>query len=230
METISSRDSATGYNYIAFFDLDRTIIKAVSGKALVRGAIRKGLFSPSDLFNAFYLSLAYKLNIRDPLKIMDEMTGWVKGMAEKTMNDLCSEVFDKVLLPSVYSQARSEIKFHKNNYAKVVILSSALTRICREVAINLEMDDIICSDLEVINGNLTGHTIGLLCFGEEKKLRLGEYCEKNNSKPADSWYYGDSISDLPALSIVGHPVCINPDNRLRRAAGKRGWRILHWNH
>jgi putative phosphoserine phosphatase/1-acylglycerol-3-phosphate O-acyltransferase len=228
MENISSRDSATSYSYIAFFDLDRTITKAVSGKALARGAIRLGLFSLSDIFNAFYLSLVYKLNLRDPLKIMDEMTRWVKGMEEKTMDGLCSEVFLKVLLPSVYSEARSEIKFHIKKSAKVVILSSALTQICREIAIKLDMDDIICSGLEVINGKLTGNTIGRLCFGEEKKLRLIEYCEKNNTNPADSWYYGDSISDLPALSIVGNPVCVNPDNKLRRAAGKRGWRILHW--
>ena len=156
------------------------------------------------------------------------MMKWVKGMAEKTMIDLCSEVFSDVLLPSVHPEARSEIKFHKDKNAKVVILSSALTPVCNEMAKNLGMDDIICSDLEVKDGFLTGRPRGRLCFGEEKLVRLKEYCERNNSKTSDAWCYGDSISDLPALSSVGNPVCINPDSKLKKAAKKRGWKILNW--
>jgi putative phosphoserine phosphatase/1-acylglycerol-3-phosphate O-acyltransferase len=229
METIFSKDSNAGKNYIAFFDLDRTITKAISGNALARYAFRKGLMKHSDLAYAIYLSMLYKLGLKDPLKIMDEMVTWVEGIPEKTMIDLCSEVFCEVLLPSVNMEARSEIRIHKEKNAKVVILSSSLTPVCQEVARNLEMDDIICSDLEVKNGYLTGHPSGRLCFGEEKAVRLIEYCEKNNINPRYSWYYGDSISDLPALSSVGNPVCINPDKKLEKEAHKRGWKTLNWN-
>jgi len=92
------------------------------------------------------------------------------------------------------------------------------------------MDDIICSDIEVKNGYLTGRPRGRLCFGEEKKSRLREYCEKNNTKTSDAWYYGDSISDLPALSSVGNPLCVNPDKKLKKAAHKRGWKTLRWHN
>ena len=228
METIFSKESNTGKTYIAFFDLDRTITKAISGSELARVAYRKGLMTRSALAYAFYLSLVYKLNLKDPLKIIDKMVTWVKGMSENTMFDLCFEVFRDVLLPSVYPEARSEIKSHKEKYAKVVILSSALTQICQEMAKNLRIDDIICSDLEVNNGYLTGHLNGRLCFGEEKMIRLKKYCEINNTKQSDAWYYGDSYSDLPVLSIVGNPVCVNPDRKLKKEALKRGWKILFW--
>ena len=228
METIFSKESNIVKNYIAFFDLDRTITKAISGSELARVAFRNGLMTRSALAYAFYLSLVYKLNLKDPLKIIDKMVTWVEGMSENTMFDLCFEVFRDVLLPSVYPEARSEIKSHKEKYAKVVILSSALTQICQEMAKNLRIDDIICSDLEVNNGYLTGHLRGRLCFGEEKMIRLKEYCEINNTKPSDAWYYGDSYSDLPVLSIVGNPVCVNPDRMLKKEALKRGWKILLW--
>lgn len=228
MEIIFSKDSNSGNSHIAFFDLDRTITKAISGKALARVAIKNGLMTRSDLFNAVYLSLAYKLNLKDPLEIMDKMTLWVKGMAERTLIDLCAEVCSDVLMPSVYAEARSEIRFHKDKNAKVVILSSALTPICLEIAKNLEIDDIICSDLEVKDGYLTGLPLGRLCFGAEKKVRLKDYCKKNNFKTSDAWYYGDSIADLAALDAVGNPVCINPDWKLKRVAHKRNWKILHW--
>lgn len=97
-----------------------------------------------------------------------------------------------------------------------------------QVADHLGMDDIICSDLEVTNGYLTGKTIGHLCFGEEKKIRLIKYCEINNTNPSDAWYYGDSIADLPVLLSAGNPICINPDKKLKKEAHKRGWKVLAW--
>ena len=42
----------------------------------------------------------------------------------------------------------------------------------------------------------------------------------------DSWFYSDSHNDLPLLSIVDHPVAVNPDDILRREAQQRGWQIL----
>ena len=45
---------------------------------------------------------------------------------------------------------------------------------------------------------------------------------------ADCHAYGDSISDLPLLELVGHPVAVNADFRLAREARRRGWLTLHW--
>jgi HAD superfamily hydrolase (TIGR01490 family) len=228
METIFSQDRNTQKNYIAFFDLDQTITRSISGRALARGAYRKGLLTHWDLINAIFLSLEFRLKLKDPSRIIDEMVSWVKGIPENSIVDLCSEVLQKVLLPSVYKEAVSEIEFHKAKNAKVVLLSSALTTVCQEMAIHLNIDDIICSELEVRNGYLTGRPIGHICYGEEKSIRLLEYCKKNNSSPSDAWYYGDSISDLHALNAVGNPVCVNPDKKLNKAAIKRGWKVLSW--
>jgi HAD superfamily hydrolase (TIGR01490 family) len=228
METIFSQDRNTQKNYIAFFDLDQTITRSISGRALARGAYRKGLLTHWDFINAVFLSLEFRLKLKDPSKIIDEMVSWVKGIPENSIVDLCSEVLQKVLLPSVYKEAVSEIEFHKSKNANVVLLSSALTTVCQEMAIHLNIDDIICSELEVKNGYLTGRPIGHICYGEEKSIRLLEYCKRNNSSPSDAWYYGDSISDLQALNAVGNPVCVNPDKKLKKAAIKRGWKVLSW--
>jgi putative phosphoserine phosphatase/1-acylglycerol-3-phosphate O-acyltransferase len=227
MEITSSKNNNIK-NYIVFFDLDRTITKAVSGRALARAAFRKKLMSRSDLVNALYVSIVHRLNLMDPVKLIDKMVRWVKGIPEKILSDLCSDVVNKALLPSVHPEVKPEIKFHKERNAKVVILSSSLVPICREIAAYLEIDDIICSDLEVIDGSCTGRTTGPVCFGKEKVVRLKEYCERNNHSLEKTWYYGDSISDLPALSIVGNPVCINPDRKLLRIARRKGWRINYW--
>ncbi|MDH5313306.1 MAG: HAD-IB family hydrolase, partial [Actinomycetota bacterium] len=40
-----------------------------------------------------------------------------------------------------------------------------------------------------------------------------------------SYAYSDSITDLPMLSVVGHPVAVNPDRDLRRESEERGWQV-----
>jgi HAD superfamily hydrolase (TIGR01490 family) len=228
METIFSKDRNIPINYIAFFDLDLTITKAISGRALARGAYRKGLLKYGDLIKAIILSLDFRFKLKDPAKIIDKMVSWVKGIPENSMVEMCSEVFHEVLLPSVYKEVITEIEFHKVKNAKVVILSSALTTICQEMSKNLNMDDIICSELEVKDGYMTGRPVGHICYGQEKSIRLLAYCEKNNSLPSNAWFYSDSISDLPALNAVGNPVCVNPDKKLKKTAIRRGWKVLTW--
>jgi len=183
-----------------------------------------------SLLRALLLSVLYKLRLSDPLAAIDQMTTWTKGMDENVFNDLCNEALNELLIPSVYNEARNEILLHKAKNARVVILSSALTLVCREMVKNLGMDDYIGTDMEIKDKTLTGVTAGALCYGSEKAVRLRKYCETNNTSPSLAWYYGDSYSDLEVLSAVGNPVCINPDSSLRKAAMQKGWKIVRWRH
>jgi HAD superfamily hydrolase (TIGR01490 family) len=228
MGTISSKNNTKGKSYIAFFDLDDTLIRANSGKLLVRGAYEKGMMSLPDLIKAIWMSFLYKFRLMDSEKIIAGMLKWLAGMSEKKVSDLSSEVFEKYILHAIPEEARSEIKMHKDKNAAVVILSSALYPVCQVVADHLEVDDVICTHIETEGGRYTGRTAGKLCFGNEKVSRLKEYCEKNNSKVEQAWYYGDSFSDFSVLQIVGNPVCVNPDKKLQKAANKNSWKIYLW--
>jgi HAD superfamily hydrolase (TIGR01490 family) len=228
METTFSNVSISGKKYIAFFDLDRTIISSNSGKTLIQYSFKNGLMTTIALLKGIYLSMVYRFKLRDTAKIITSMVKWMKGLSEARVAQLSLEIFDGHILKSIRREVKSEISFHKSRGALVVILSSAILPICRNVAGYLEMDDVICSKLEIINGVYTGRADGPLCFGEEKVSRLIDYCKTNGMNSSDSWYYGDSISDLAVLSFVGNPVCINPDKKLKKEAHKRGWKTLTW--
>jgi HAD superfamily hydrolase (TIGR01490 family) len=208
--------------------MDRTITKAVSGNVLALTAWRKGLMSNTDMLHALWLLLGYKLSVKAAQNIIYDMAGWVKGIPEKILNDLSVEITHKTLLPAVYPDAISEIRMHSEKKARTVILSSSPVPVCREMAKATGIDDIICSELEVKDGILTGRSVRPLCFGPEKVIRMKEYCEINNTDPGICWYYGDSIDDFPALSIAGFPVCINPDKKLSKKAREKGWKIYSW--
>jgi phosphoserine phosphatase len=86
----------------------------------------------------------------------------------------------------------------------------------------------VCTELEVSGEKLTGRSAGPICFGPVKAIKMKEYCDKHHSTPSECWYYGDSLSDLPALETAGNPVCINPSWKLRKIASRRTWDTRRW--
>ena len=41
-----------------------------------------------------------------------------------------------------------------------------------------------------------------------------------------SWFYSDSRNDIPLMSVVTHPVAVNPDELLRAHAEAHGWPVM----
>jgi HAD superfamily hydrolase (TIGR01490 family) len=212
--------------YIAFFDLDRTIISLNSGSVLVREAYKSGFMSTANLLKAIYLSVLYKFNLRDTSGIISAMGKWLKGRTVNEVDHLSEQIVNSHLLGAVRPEIFSEIELHKANNAEIVILSSVIIQICKPLACRLGVDNQICTTMEVIDGIFTGLPEGKFCFDEEKRIRLIEYCKEKNYKPGEAFYYGDSIADFPALEVVGNPVCVSPDRKLALIARKRKWRIL----
>jgi putative phosphoserine phosphatase / 1-acylglycerol-3-phosphate O-acyltransferase len=215
-------------HYIAFFDVDGTLINGNSGKSLVRTGYKKGMISTKNFIHALFLSLLFRFHLRKPARIIDGMAAWLEGLSEDTVKKLSEEVFLSSLYPAIRPEIYAEINYHKERNASVVILSSAIQFVCLPLAKHLAMDDVLCSELEVREGKFTGRFAGNLCYGGEKVIRLKDYCEKMNSSPKKAYYYGDSISDFEALNSVGNPVCVNPDKKLAKAATKKHWIIHEW--
>jgi HAD superfamily hydrolase (TIGR01490 family) len=214
--------------YIVFLDLDRTITSINSGYALVRTARSKKLIGLIDIGNAVFLSFIYKMRLLPDEKIIILMGRWLRGIKPQFLSVVAAEASEKFLIGSVYKEVYEEIILHKTNNAELAILSSAVTDICKPLARHLGIDHIICTDMEIKNGELTGFPDGNYCFGEEKKRLIIAFCEGRGFERSQAFYYADSYSDLHALETVGNPVCINPDRRLRKEAVKRNWQIKKW--
>jgi putative phosphoserine phosphatase / 1-acylglycerol-3-phosphate O-acyltransferase len=214
--------------YVAFFDVDGTLIHGNSGKSLIKSGYKNGVISTRNFIHALYLSMLFKFNLRNPVRIMDGMAFWLKGLSEDTVKKLSEEVFFNAISHAIRPEIYAEIQVHKERNARVVILSSAVQFVCLPLAKHLAMDDVICSELEVREGTFTGRFAGNLCYGDEKVDRLKVYCKQMNCSPEKAYYYADSISDLQALDSVGYPVCVNPDKKLAKAATARHWVIHEW--
>jgi len=228
MEITSSNYNIAQKKHIAFFDLDRTILDTNSGNMIIQRAYKHRLLGLQDILKGLYYAGLYRLHLRDTQSIIDSLAAWIKGVSEKDFIRLTNEVFNEYLAHSIHKEVPAELEYHRSMGGKIVLLSSAVFPLASLFTEYLKMDDILCSRLECLDGIYTGRPEGKLCFREEKLNQLLAYCEKNQVNPLDSWYYADSIADLPALNAVGFPICINPDKKLRKIAKVKHWKILKW--
>lgn len=212
--------------YVAFFDLDHTILRGNSATYLVEMARQKGIMTPGRYRQAVFLSMIYKLRIGDPVRMIDRMLSWVNGLAIPTVEDLCREIFLQYLKGSIRPEILDTMEDHRKNRGSVVLLSSATSFICAPVSDYLGMDDVICTRLESKNGILTGHTLGKLVYGTEKRDRMLSFCREKKLDPAEAFYYGDSYTDLHVMKAVGRPVAVSPDRRLHKLATSSSWPVL----
>jgi HAD superfamily hydrolase (TIGR01490 family) len=214
------------FSFTAFYDLDHTILDGNSATHLVLEARKRGIMSDKQYRHAVWLSILYKLNIGDPTRMINRMLSWLKGLKESDIIELADEIFHNTIKQTIRPGILDTINEHRANKGAVVLLSSATSPICRPVTQYMEMDGMICTQLESSHGLLTGHTSGKLVYGPEKKVRMLAYCREKDSDPRKAWYYGDSYTDRFVMEAVGNPVVVSPDKRLLKIAQKRNWTIL----
>ncbi len=156
------------------------------------------------------------------------MAMWMAGLPEVALERLVKDIFEKHLISAIRPEIIEEIEYHKKNNAEVVILSATLPAMCKLFSAYFRLANFICSELEIVDEKFTGRPIGQFCFGDEKRVRLDQYCREHNYNQEDAYYYADAISDLSALNVVGHPVCVNPDKRLAQCALDKVWPVYNW--
>ena len=79
---------------------------------------------------------------------------------------------------------------------------------------------------QVVDGRYTGRLAGPFCYGAGKADVLRALAAEHGYDLDSSYAYSDSVSDLPMLELVGHPVAVNPEAELRAVAAERGWPVV----
>jgi HAD superfamily hydrolase (TIGR01490 family) len=210
----------------AFFDLDKTIISRSSSLALSRPLYRAGMVSRGQLLRGAYAQLVYLLVGADEHKMerlkegMLQLTkGWDRAQVERLVQDVILEVID----PYVYQEALDLIALHHSEGRSIYVVSSSPEEVVRPLARHFGVAGVIATRAAVgDDGRYTG-LLEFYAYGVEKAGAMRELADRAGLDLAGSYAYSDSITDLPMLEAVGHPVAVNPDKELRRLAEERGW-------
>lgn len=150
-----------------------------------------------------------------------------KGESEDRLRYLSEELFQDVLKPAIFPGALELLKKSRSLGLRQVIVTGALDIMVHQLVRYLGADDYVANRLEFVNGVATGRLLPPVMASATKASWIRTYAEREGINLSDSYAYTDSMSDLPMLSVVGHPAAVNPDMRLRATALHHDWPILN---
>jgi HAD superfamily hydrolase (TIGR01490 family) len=212
----------------AFFDLDKTIVSRSSSLALGRPLYRAGMVSRGQLMRGAYAQLVYLLIGADEERMerlkegMLQLTkGWDRGQVERLVQDVMLEVID----PFVYQEALDLIAEHRAAGRHIYIVSSSPEEVVRPLARHFGVSGVIATRAQVGPDNRYTGELEFYAYGRQKADAIRAMAERSGVELKHSYAYTDSITDVPMLEAVGHPVAVNPDRELRHLAEERGWEI-----
>jgi len=211
----------------AFFDLDKTVIAKSSTLAFGKPFYQGGLVNRRAVLKSSYAQFVYLIAGADADQ-MDRMRDYLKtlcaGWSVEQVQAIVNETLHDLIDPLVYDEAVSLIEEHHAAGREVVIVSSSGEEVVGPIAAMVGADRSIATRMVVADGCYTGD-IEFYAYGVHKAEAITALAVEQGWDLADSWAYSDSLTDLPMLELVGHPVAVNPDKALRRAAGERGWEV-----
>ncbi|MEE2665618.1 MAG: HAD-IB family hydrolase [Myxococcota bacterium] len=209
----------------AFFDMDKTLIAENSGSIYLKVRYQRGEVDTRELLRGLGDYLRYKAGVLD-------LQSWARAamleFAGRTEEDLAAEaeqIFEQQIEQLIYPEAAALVQDHLASGHVVAIVSGATRYAVEPIARHLGVEHMLFTALEVEQGRLTGRVIEPICFEEGKVYWLRHFIDHHRIDLARSYFYTDSVTDLPLLDLVGHPVVVNPDPRLYRTAVRRRWPV-----
>jgi len=217
---------------VAFFDLDRTLIAGYSILAIARetaeqGARRGKLGQSAQVIRDILKHKVYSSG-SNYHRLVRRISRTLTGVSEATLSTLGEQAYRKHLAKALYREAIALVEAHRAAGHTLVIVSAASRYQIEPIARVLGIEEIYCTRLEVVDGRFTGKVVAPLCFGEGKLLAARRSARQHNAPMKHCWFYSDSSDDLPLLRKVGHPVAVNPTDKLGAQARASNWPQLQF--
>ena len=224
--TVDARISFPAGTRLAVIDLDGTLLKGQNAERIFYVHLLAHGHVGALRMAGFLLSLVGETARRGFRKAIAVNTRILKGRTPGEVGDWARAFGQVFLRKAVTEDLRAKILSLKRDGCRVILLSGSLQILVDQLRERLEAEILIGTELEVADGRLTGRKIGIFPYGPKKLDALFQRLDPGGVDWAGSWALADRISDLPVLDLVGHPVAVHPDRRLRRLARERGWEII----
>lgn len=219
---------------LALFDLDHTLLPCDSdyewGQFLARiGVVDSAYYAKQN--ERFYQDYKDgKLDIHEFLRFA------LKPLSQHSRAQL-KEWHDQFMEEVIHGQLRQEaldlVKQHQDAGDLCCVVTATNSFVTRPIVERFGIEHLIATEPATAENNplanFTGEVKGTPNFREGKILNLHDWLASQNlnlNTLPRSYFYSDSMNDLPLLEKVSHPVATNPDERLRNEAKKRNWSIL----
>ncbi len=215
---------------LALFDLDNTLLSGDSDFEWSQFLIDQGVLD-RELFEAKNLKFyeQYKAGTLDIHEFLDFQLKPLSRHARNVLDAWHEDFMRLKVRPMMGQAARDLVAKHRAAGDVCVIVTATNSFVTAPIAREFAVEHLIATDPEQKNGEFTGRVDGVPSFRDGKVERMEMWLAShgwNWTSFADTWFYSDSLNDLPLLSKVNRPVAVDPDPTLREYAVNQGWPVI----
>ncbi|MFD6398092.1 HAD-IB family hydrolase [Nocardia sp. NPDC060249] len=212
------RSGPQGAQVAAVFDFGGTVVDGLPRRGLARKVLRRGDGRLATLLGGIQRGGTDG----DYGRFLHAVEQNWAGAAESELEQLGRKAFAKEIYGRLFPEAWQLVRAHQLA-GHTVILVSELTRFqVRPAAERLGIDNVLCTELAVQDGVLTGHTAGAPLWRSGKSTAVAEFAANLEI----GYAYADSVTDLPLLELAARPTVIDPDPALAAVAIGNDWPTL----
>ncbi|AXA27321.1 MULTISPECIES: HAD family hydrolase [Pseudomonas] len=212
---------------LALFDLDNTLLGGDSDHAWGDYLCERGILDPiaykqrNDAFYQDYLNGTLDLQAYLAFS-MEIFAATEPAQLDQWHREFMRDCIEPIILP----KALALLQQHREAGDKLVIITATNRFVTAPIARRLGVRTLLATECERDGERYTGRSTDIPCFREGKVTRLKRWMLENGYDLQDSYFYSDSLNDLPLLEQVTHPVAVDPDPKLREEAERRGWPVI----
>ncbi len=216
---------------LALFDLDNTLLAGDSDFEWAQFLIDQGVLD-REVYEArnqaFYDQ--YKQGTLDINVFLDFQLKPLARHPRRQLDEWHRRYMQTKIMPMMRTAARELVARHRGDLCAVVTATNSF--VTAPIAREFGIEHLIATEPAMVNGEFTGGIEGLACFRDGKIARVEAWLAARGQRFdsfAHSYFYSDSLNDLPLLARVSDPVAVDPDDTLRAHAVKHGWPVISLN-
>jgi putative phosphoserine phosphatase / 1-acylglycerol-3-phosphate O-acyltransferase len=209
----------------AFFDFDGTLIAGYSAAAFYEDRVRRRQFSVGELVRTVLAAAEMEIRGTDVNKLMGVAISHWAGRSEAEVTETFERLFHDRIAGMVYPETRELVKAHHRAGHTVALATSATGYQAAPLAEDLAIEHVLCTEVEVVQGNFSGFFAGDILWGPAKAKAVKKLARRAKVDLARSYGYANGDEDVPFLEVVGNPRPLNPAGGLERFARENDWPV-----
>ncbi|HEX7752491.1 MAG TPA: HAD-IB family hydrolase [Novosphingobium sp.] len=215
-----------GPGIIAAFDFDGTLIGGYSGNMLFQERRKRKEVSRDEVTESIGVLFKTMVNMVEANEMVVRAFARWEGKSQTEMEELSSHIYENAIQDSIFPEMREILEAHRRAGHTIVVATSA-SRYQVEPAVKaLGIDNLLCTELEVKEGKLTGKLAGETLFGPGKAAAIAKFVEERGGSLARTYFYADGSEEVGLMERVGYPRPVNPGSKLLDAAKSNKWPVL----
>ena len=213
---------------LALFDMDGTIIDGDTNDISFNQYLAQGLIDKSVIDKLNYFEDLFYKGVLDINEFVRFAVTPLLNFTKEKRDLVLDNIVKNNIYPKVRLDALKQIKFHKDRGDTVVIVTSTMDYLVEVVARYLKVEYYLGAPMEQQDGRLTGKQAGIVPVQQDKITCVKEFAMQHHLSLEGAYGYGDSVNDIPMLSICEHKFAVNPNQKLLEHEFIKECSVLNW--